>query len=124
MKMYLLALFLFFTGYFSFGQHRVTIDPLAAEYFTKSQIDSMSQNFIKAQNYIVRYSWNIYGRWDKERTQPVIFNRDTVDIRPFLKSRKQNKPKRIYEAYPGLLIELDSKNSVEYHVKRILAGEE
>lgn len=124
MKKILLIIFLFFTVYFSFSQAKVALDPLAAEYFTSAQIDTMSHTFIKVQNYIVRYSWNLYGRWDKNRTETVEFNRDTVDIRPFLKVRKQDKPKRIYDAYPGLVLELDSKNSVDFHVKRILAGEE
>ena len=82
----------------------------------------MSQQFIKAQNYLVRYSWNIYGRWDKGKDTVIAFNRDTIDIRHFLKARKQDKYSRIYDAYPGLVIELDSKNTVDIHVRHILSG--
>lgn len=124
MKTFIFIFFLLSVVINSFGQSHTKLDPLAAKYFTKSQIDTMSQNYIKVQNYIVRYSWNIYGRYDKERKQIIAFSRDTIDIRPFLKARKKDKPKRIYDVYPGLLIELDSQNSVEFHIKKILAGEE
>lgn len=109
--------------FFAYTQ-KVVLDPLTAGYFTPKQIDTMSQEFIKAQNYFVRYSWNIYGRWDKKKDSIIVFNRDTVDIRIFLKARKPDRPVYIYDAYPGLMIELDSKNSVDFHLKQILSGKE
>ncbi|HBX50869.1 MAG: hypothetical protein A2275_01095 [Bacteroidetes bacterium RIFOXYA12_FULL_35_11] len=121
MKKSLLLIFFTVSGFLAYTQKEV-LDPLATEYFSQSQIDTMSQQFIKAQNYLVRYSWNIYGRWDKGKDTVIAFNRDTIDIRHFLKARKQDKYSRIYDAYPGLVIELDSKNTVDIHVRHILSG--
>ncbi len=97
----------------------VTLDPLAKKYFTPSEIDTMSQEFIKVQNYIVRYSYSIHRRWDKKNDSIVVFSRDTIDIRPFLISRLQSKPTLIYNVFPGLVIELDSKDAVLSHIKEI-----
>lgn len=123
MKKLLLLIFFTVYGFLAYTQ-KVILDPLATGYFTQSQIDTMSQGFIKVQNYMIRYSWNIYGRWDKGKDTVIVFNRDTIDIRPFLKARKQDKPTHIYDAYPSLMIELGSKNSIDFYVRRILSGDE
>jgi hypothetical protein len=99
----------------------VSLDTLARQYFTQAQIDTMSQSFIKSQNYIIRYSWNIYHRWDKRQDTIVNFNRDTIDIRPFLTQRLENKPAYIYDAYPGLVLVLDSKEAIRYRIIQIYA---
>lgn len=97
----------------------IKLDSLAKQYFTQSQIDTMSQAFIKSQNYIIRYSWNIYHRWDKRQDTIVTFNRDTIDIRPFLTQRKESNPTYIYDVYPGLVIVLDSKEAIRYRIIQI-----
>jgi hypothetical protein len=99
---------------FSVNAQTLQLDPLAKSYFTQNQIDTMSQKFIKFQNYIVRYSWTIYKRWDKDHDTIVSFNRDTIDIRPYLISRNEFSPTYIYDVYPGLVIVLDSKEAVRY----------
>lgn len=116
-KLIISLIILFFSVSFSKAQ-QVTLDKAAAFYFTQAQTDTMSQAFIKSQNYIVRYSWNIYRRWDKFHDTIVTFNRDTVDIRPYLKERKKNKPTYIYNAYPGLVIVLDSREAVNKRISR------
>ena len=97
----------------------IKLDSLAKQYFTQSQIDTMSQAFIKSQNYIIRYSWNICHRWDKKQDTIVNFNRDTIDIRPFLTQRKESNPTYIYDVYPGLVIVLDSKEAIRYRIIQI-----
>ncbi len=99
----------------------VKLDKLARTYFTQSEIDNMAQAFIKSQNYIIRYSWMIYRRWDKRHDTIVNFNRDTIDIRPFLKERLDNKPTYIYDAYPGLVIVLDSKDAIKKRIAQFYA---
>ncbi|OFX28436.1 MAG: hypothetical protein A2033_00700 [Bacteroidetes bacterium GWA2_31_9] len=97
----------------------IQLDSLAYRYFSQEQIDTMSSKFILVQNYLIKYSWNIYRRWDKQRDTIVEFNRDTVDIRPYLNARKENKPSYIYNAYPGLVIELDSKSAIRNKILQI-----
>jgi len=94
----------------------IKLDNLAKKYFTQSQIDTMSQPFIRTQNYIIRYSWNIYRRWDKFHDTIVSFNRDTIDIRPFLIQRKEKTPTYIYDVYPGLVVVLDSKEALRSRI--------
>lgn len=53
------------------------------------------------------------------RDTTVVFNRDTIDIRPFLKSRKENIPTFIYDVYPGYVIELDSKSAIREKILQI-----
>ena len=113
-----LILICFLAITFSSLAQEVKLDKLAKEYFTQSQIDTMSQSFIKSQNYIVRYSWMIYRRWDKFHDTIVSFNRDTIDIRPFLKQRKENKSAYIYDAYPGFVVVLDSKDAMKKRINR------
>jgi len=108
----------FFAFSYSLEAQEVKLDKLAKDYFTQSQIDTMSQAFIKSQNYIIRYSWMIYRRWDKFHDTIVAFNRDTIDIRPFLKQRKENKAAYIYDVYPGLVVVLDSKDAMKKRIAR------
>lgn len=118
----LISLLLFSISSKSQSYEKVTLDPLAATYFSQTQIDTMSQEFVKVQNYLVRYSWHLYRRWDKHRDTIVQFNRDTIDIRPFLKSRPDKKNLLIYDVYPGLVVELDSKESVLFRIKEIYSN--
>lgn len=118
MKILIIALCFFAFSYISKSQI-VQLDPLAKSYFTQSQVDTMSQNFIKVQNYLVRYSWIIYKQWDKVHDTIVPFSRDTIDIRPFLVSRKETIPAYIYDVYPGLVIVLDSREAVRSKILEI-----
>lgn len=102
-----------------FSQQALKLDTLAYKYFTNRQIDTMSMNFIKVQNYIIRYSWAIYHQWDKNHDTIVQFNRDTVNILPYLSQRNNDSPYYIYGAYPGLVIVLDSKSTVKSRICRI-----
>ena len=113
----ILILICFCTIAFSSEAQKIKLDTLAQKYFTQIQIDTMSQPFIRTQNYIIRYSWNIYRRFDKLHDTIVSFSRDTIDIRPFLTQRKENKPTYIYDVYPGLVVVLDSKEALR---KRII----
>jgi hypothetical protein len=97
----------------------VQLDSLARSYFTQRQIDTMSQAFIKSQNYIIRKSWNIYRRCDKSRDTIVTYNRDTIDIRPYLTQRKESDETYIYNVYHGLVIVLDSKDAIKYEITEI-----
>jgi hypothetical protein len=115
----IIVLICFFAIAFSSEAQTTKLDSLAKQYFTQAQIDTMSQAFIKCQNYIIRYSWNIYHRWDKNQDTIVNFNRDTIDIRPFLTQRKESKPTYIYDVYPGLVLVLDSKEAIRYRIIQI-----
>lgn len=96
----LMVLILFFT-FNKVNSQEIQLDSLAYRYFSQEQIDTMSSKFILVQNYLIKYSWNIYRRWDKQRDTIVEFNRDTIDIRPFLNARKEDKPyKRINKNTP------------------------
>jgi len=114
-----LILICFCTIAFTSKSQNIRLDNLARTYFTQSQIDTMSQSFIKSQNYIIRYSWMIYRRWDKRHDTIVNFNRDTIDIRAFLKQRMESKPTYIYDVYPGLVIVLDSKEAMRKRIAEI-----
>jgi hypothetical protein len=118
----IISLLLFSLGSKSQSTGNVKLDPLAVSYFSQTQIDTMSQEFIKVQNYLIRYSWHIYSRWDKHRDTIVKFNRDTIDIRPFLESRLDKKNLLIYDVYPGLVVQLDSKESVLFRIKEIYSN--
>lgn len=118
MKKIILLICFIVISYFVKSQN-IKLDSLAKQYFSQAQIDTMSQSFIKAQNYIIRYSWNIYHRWDKRQDTIVNFNRDTIDIRPFLTLRKESNPTYIYDVYPGLVIVLDSKEAIRYRIIQI-----
>ena len=115
MKKYIL-LSCFVALVFTAKSQNVRLDNLARTYFTQSQIDTMSQPFIKTQNYIIRYSWMIYRRMDKRHDTIVNFNRDTIDIRPFLTQRKENQPTYLYNVYPGLVVVLDSKEALRKRI--------
>lgn len=115
-----LLLLICFCGLFiSTNAQKIELDNIAHKYFTQLQMDTMSQPFIKTQNYIVRYSWNIYRRWDKRQDSIVKFNRDTIDIRPFLVQRNESKPTYIYDVYPGLVVVLDSKEALRRRIMQI-----
>ena len=104
---------------FSSKAQNIKLDSLVKQYFTQAQMDTMSQSFIKVQNYLIRYSWNIYHRWDKNQDTIANFKRDSIDIRPFLIQRKESKPTYIYDVYPGLVIVLDSKEAIRYRITQI-----
>jgi len=57
------------------------LNPYSAEYFTKSQVDTLSQKFIIAQNYIVLYSWGINIQKRQTQRQHTSLKRDTIDIK-------------------------------------------
>ena len=118
MKKIIVVILLLFFVKITYSQ-TLQLDSLAYQYFSKEQIDTMSNKFITCQNYIIKYSWNIYRRWDKSRDSVVVFNRDTIDIRPFLKARKENKPTYIYDVYPGLVIEMESKSAIRDKIQQI-----
>ena len=103
----------------SYSQSPLKLSPAAAEYFTQEQINGMSQAYIEAMNYVVKYSWDIQKRVDKKMDTRVKFDRDTVDIRPFLKARKENQKVWINDVYPGLVIILNSKAEIRERIKDI-----
>lgn len=117
-KIYMI-LFLFLITGESYCQTPSALNKTATEYFTQKQIDGMSPSYIEAMNYIVKYSWDIQKRVDKKFDTTVKFNRDTVDIRPFLKARKENQKVWINDVYPGLVIVLHSKAEIRERIKDI-----
>ena len=96
-----------------FSQNQ-TLNKYSEEYFSQSQIDTMGQKFIKAQNYIVLDSWDIWGTTDKHHNNVIEYQRDTIDIRPYLVERLDSKGKHIYGIYPDLVIVLKSKYEVKF----------
>ncbi|MBU0489332.1 MAG: hypothetical protein KKA07_00345 [Bacteroidetes bacterium] len=89
-----------------------SLNSVSAGYFTKTQIDTMSDSFIRVQNYMAQNSYEIFRRWDKSLDSAVVFSRDTVDIRPFLTARKDNYRTWLYDVYPDLVVVLHSKAEV------------
>ena len=112
---------LIFLGFIALSGNaqKMALDPIAAGYFSKEQIDTMSNKFILVQNYMVRYSWNIQYRWDKHQDSVVVFSRDTIDIRPHLTGRDEEKPIYIYDIWPGLVLVLDSKEAIRQRINQI-----
>lgn len=117
-KIYVGLLLIFFSGV-SFSQSQPTLNNAAKEYFTQEQINSMSQTYVEAMNYVVKYSWDIHRRFDKRNDTIVNFNRDTVDIRPFLKARNADNRVWINDVYPGLVVVLHSKAEIRERLKDI-----
>lgn len=112
------AAILLISSLFGYGQTE-KINPYSTEYFTQSQVDTMSQKFIKAQNYIALNSWDIINRNYKYNNEDVVYKRDTVDIRPYLVERKENSPKFIYNVYSEKVIVLKSKEEVKRNLTKI-----
>ena len=115
-KLITLILLLFIS--YGYSQTTEKLNSISQQYFTQSQVDTMSQDFIKVQNYIAKNSWEIYVRGDKSLT-PAGVQKDTIDIRPFLVARKEYKSVfvNVYEDY---MIEFYSKDVVADRIKYIL----
>lgn len=112
------ATILLISTLFGYGQTE-KLNPYSTEYFAQSQIDTMSQKFIKAQNYIALNSWDIINRNNKYNDDDVVYKRDTVDVRPYLVERKENSPKFIYNVYSEKVIALKSKDEVKRKLTEI-----
>ena len=108
LNIFLIILFLSLSGF----SQKQTLNKYSTEYFTQSQIDTMGQKFIKAQNYIALYSWDIWEATDKHHNNIIEYQRDSIDIRPFLVERLESKSKYIYGVYPNMAIVLKSKYEV------------
>ena len=113
----LLTLSLLLILSYGYSQTTEKLNSISQQYFTQSQVDTMSQEFIKVQNYIAMNSWEIYLQGDKTLT-PAGINKDTIDIRPFLVARKENKSVfvNVYEDY---MIGFYSKDVVKDRIKYI-----
>ena len=102
----------------SFSQTSEILNPKLHKYFTDNEKDTMSQEFIKVQNYLINDSWNIYYRGDKSMSH-ININKDTIDIRKFMVARKEYKSVFV-NAYNEYVIEFFSKDIVKDKIYYIL----
>ena len=102
----ILTTVLIILSFLLYGQNE-KLNPYSSEYFTELQVDTMIQKFIKAQNYIALHSWDIINKENKYSNNDLVYNRDSVDIRPYLLERKETSKKFIYNAYLGKVIVLN-----------------
>lgn len=119
MKTTAFLLFLFFAVLSGQSQTHIAINPVAQKYFSVEQVEKMSNNEIKAVNFLFTSSFiadtttSVYKKWIKE-------NGD-IDI-VLLKPQRKKSERTFYrhEKYPGFVIEFLSRDEVEAKINSIL----
>jgi hypothetical protein len=117
MKTYLLTCFALLVN-LTYSQELKKLNLISAKNFTQSQVDTMSQNYIIAQNYLAIESWDIFYKGDKTKSH-VNINKDTIDIRPLLVAREKEESVFV-NAYDIYTIEFFSLDRVKSDLKRKL----